>query len=69
MKKLLLSTAVLAFAASVGFSAPASASNLGEQGSITAGGEQEVVDRKKKRKKARKGAGAGSGSGSGSGSR
>lgn len=65
MKKLLLSTAVLAFAAALGFSAPASAANLGEQGSITAGGEQEVVDRKK-RKKARKGAGAGSGSGSGS---
>ena len=66
MKKLALSVSALAFAATLGVAVPAVAADRSEGSSITAGGGQEVVE-KKKRKKARKGSGAGSGSGSGSG--
>ena len=68
MKKMILAVSALAFAATLGVSVPVFAGNGGNETSITAGGEQDVVE-KRKRKKARKGSGgAGSGSGSGSGS-
>ena len=66
MKKMIVVASALAFAATLGVSAPVFAGSGSNETSITAGGEQDVVEKKRKKRKG-KGSGAGSGSGSGSG--